>query len=107
MKIIVIYPQGNLGATEDEVMSIDVSESMFPEPPHEHHHFLEATFRMMNAVDGGPLERYLRQYQCRSMSVGDLAKVEDRWYRVEGIGWSCIDDSAEVVRLNKLAEDHG
>jgi len=48
---------------------------------------LEQAYREMNRVDG--TER-VYELNLRSMSVGDLVKIEGRTFRVDDIGWSEI-----------------
>jgi len=98
MQIIVVYPKGLFGATEDKVMSVDI-----PKCDDFHvQHYLEMVFRMMNAVDGSDIEKYLKRYQCRSMSVGDMARVQGIWFIVKSVGWQQLDDKDRITELNEL-----
>jgi len=64
MQAIVVYPKEVFHEEHNRVMPIDVPDTgMFPDSQ------LNSVFRMMNAVDGSAIEKYLRQYCCRSMSV--------------------------------------
>jgi len=101
MSIIVVYPKEVFGEAEDLVMHIDIEERAGATIPE----YLDLVFRMMNAVDGSLTEWYLRQYQCRSMSVGDLVKILDQWFIVRPIGWGKIDAPDEIARLDQLVKD--
>jgi hypothetical protein len=58
---------------------------------------LEDIFRDNNAVDGTEVNV---KFKRRSLSVGDVAQIDDRFYSVESIGWEEIpyEDLREWIR---------
>jgi len=101
MQMVVVYPKGVFGATEDKVMFIDIPE----QHGFETEDYLDIGFRMMNAVDGSYTERYLKKYRCRSMSVGDLVCIEGAWFIVKPVGWQQLDDSVRIAELNEVVRN--
>ena len=87
LAVIVTYPKDQFGSTEDQNFLIQVPVA--PDAPTGH--VLNTVFRMMNRVDGSEIERYLKKYQCRSLSVGDIVEFPDeRRFRCELVGWKEI-----------------
>lgn len=63
---------------------------------------LEAIFRMTNRVDEADCD-YLDSigYTLPSLSVGDVVKLDMRWYRCDPVGWTELHD---VPRMTACAE---
>lgn len=106
MKVTVIYPKGSLNEGnaqerirfEDKVMEVELvpSDGMKIDYLKDMNaksdlDICELIFRMFNRVDDSPLERYLEQYQVRSMMVGDFVVIEDKKYVCEDIGFKLVD----------------
>jgi hypothetical protein len=56
---------------------------------------LEETFAQWNRGSGQESKKFLRQKNCRSLSVGDFVRVQDKWFHCDMIGWNEV--SAEFV----------
>jgi len=88
LPIKVTYPKGSFGSEIEQhfQFKIDVPGILeYPDVSEEQ--ICDTVFRMMNRVDGSPIEYLLDQFACRSMSVGDLITIGNNTYRCEMIGW--------------------
>tara|TARA_Y100000034_G_scaffold1017_1_gene1286 strand:+ start:7432 stop:7701 length:270 start_codon:yes stop_codon:yes gene_type:complete len=80
----VVYPAGSFGSdiTERWKIKVDVPADADADS------ICEEIFRMMNRVDGSEIEHYLEEFQCRSMSMGDIVELTDgRHFICDAVGW--------------------
>lgn len=98
MKATIIYPKGNLHngrvggiRPEDFFMPIEIVQEGTDLQ------LCEIAWRMMNRVDGSPVERYLEKYQERSMMIGDIVILHkpegDVKFRVTASGWRVMPNT--------------
>ncbi|MAG25924.1 hypothetical protein CMI47_10135 [Candidatus Pacearchaeota archaeon] len=95
MNVQVIYPAGQFGSRSDKTFTLKVPH----EPSDDSHDILNTVWRYMNHVDGSRVENQLAAFQCRSMSVGDLAVIEGRRFLCEPVGWT------EIFSINGMIVD--
>ena len=57
---------------------------------------LDTVFRAMNAVDGSDIEKHLKSFRCRSLSVGDVVVVEHGTFLCERVGWKNLNKDPDT-----------
>ena len=68
------------------------------------HEDLELIFRAMNGVDGSDIEKHLKEFKCRSLSVGDVVDCEHGVFICENNGWKNLHDDPETLEFGRAME---
>jgi hypothetical protein len=102
MKVTVYHSNyGFMPWSSDAAMAkvdeFELPAERFPQPGDD---ALEHVFRIHNAVDG--TERNVG-LGLRSLSVGDVVKLDERAFAVDSIGWTEID--ADEIRIESLIDE--
>ena len=63
---------------------------------------LETIFRAMNAFDGSDIEKYLAEFQCRSMSVGDIVACDHGTFICAAAGWKQLTSAIDIQTIDNL-----
>jgi len=102
--VTVIYPTGSLPSGPDVTSNYQPYPKRLPltisvEAGTPTSAKLERIFRMMNRVDGSPIEDQLNQLHVRSMCAGDMVEMDGLTFICEGAGWKYIMPSMGYVRV--------
>ena len=68
------------------------------------HEDLELIFRAMNAVDGSEIEHYLKEFKCRSLSVGDVVHCNHGTFLCENTGWKDLHKDPATLAFGQAME---
>ncbi|MEU5878162.1 hypothetical protein [Spirillospora sp. NPDC047279] len=64
----------------------------------------EDAFRVGNGVDNKSDDYFRRE--LRTLSVGDLVRIEGQWFRCDAVGWSgLVDDPNDITKAHE--GEHG
>jgi len=99
LPIKVTYPKGSFGSEDTHHYQFEVEVPGILEYPQNisDTEILDIVYRMINRVDGSPIEHLIEQFECRSMSVGDIVTIgnnrtpgNNRTYRCAMAGWEKV-----------------
>ena len=68
------------------------------------HEDLELIFRAMNCVDGSEIEHYLKEFKCRSLSVGDVVHCDHGTFICERVGWKDLHKDPDTLEFGRAME---
>jgi hypothetical protein len=68
------------------------------------HEDLELIFRAMNGVDGSEIEHYLKEFKCRSLSVGDVVHCDHGTFICERMGWKDLHKDPATLAFGQSME---